>query len=172
MSATSPDIRRFGSFEVDIDTAEVRRQGRRVKLQPQPFELLVLLTERPGSLVTREEIRAQLWPEGTFVDFDQSVSFAVRQIREALGDSAARPVYVETVPRLGFRFVAPVERGAAAPPVADAARPPTATVRLQKAMWQNIAELRLAEARQRRATRIAIGLLVLVLAVLVYVIVR
>jgi len=173
MSSTSRDIRRFGSFELDIDAGQLLRQGRRVKLQPQPFRLLVLLTSQPGSLISRDDIRRQLWPDGTFVDFDQSVSFAVKQVRDALGDSATRPVYVETLPRQGYRFVAPVERVDPAQPAPVAGSPTgTTTVHLQKAMWANIADLRLAEARQRRLTYAVIGLLVLLLASLVYMMLR
>src|SRR5438445_828815 len=113
MSSPRREIRRFGPYELDLDAGEVRENGRRVKLQPQPFKLLVLLTSRPGSLIRREEIRTELWPEGTFVDFDQSVNFAVKQIRDAFGDSANQPVYLETVPRQGYRFVAPVDTGSA-----------------------------------------------------------
>jgi len=170
MSATRREIRRFGPFELDLDAAEVRQEGVRVRLQPQPFRLLVLLTSRPGSLITREEIRTELWPEGTFVDFDQSVNFAVKQIRDAFGDSASRPVYLETVPRQGYRFVAPIDTGPAqaAPPAAPSA-PPVAsnTVRLQKAMWANIAELRVAQTRQRKHMRLVIAGLVVVVVVLV-----
>lgn len=173
MAATPPDIRRFGSFELDIDTGQLRRGGLPVKLQPQPFRLLVLLTSRPGSLVSRDEIRQQLWPDGTFVDFDQSVGFAVKQIRDALGDSAVRPVYLETVPRRGYRFVAAVDRDdePPAPPAAAERQTSATTVRLEKAMWANIAELRVAEARQRRLIHAAIGLLLL-LTVLLYVMLR
>jgi DNA-binding winged helix-turn-helix (wHTH) protein len=173
MSANRSQIRRFGPFELDLDAVEVRQNGLRVRLQPQPFKLLVLLTSRPGSLITREEIRTQLWPEGTFVDFDQSVNFAVKQIRDAFGDSATHPIYVETVPRQGYRFIAPVDAG---PPVA-ASTPggpvPSTTVRLQKAMWANIAELRLAEARQRKQTRLVIaGLVVLLVALVLFILLR
>src|SRR5207253_3488633 len=115
MAPTPPRIRRFGPFELDLDAGELRRDGRRIKVQPQPFRLLVLLTARPGMLITREEIRTELWPEGTFVDFDQSVNFAVKQIRDAFGDSANQPVYLETVPRQGYRFVAPVDAGPPSP---------------------------------------------------------
>ena len=151
---------------------ELRRQGRRLKVQPQPFKLLVLLARRSGSLVGREDIRTELWPDGTFVDFDQSVNFAVRQIRDVLGDSADRPLYVETVPRRGYRFIAPVETGAPAERTPAPVAPQGAvTVRLQKALWSNIAELRMAEERRRRITFGAIiaGAAVLVLLI-VYVV--
>ena len=140
----------FGDFELDIAAGELRRNTRRVKLQPQPFKLLVLLARRAGTLVTRDEIRGELWAAGTFVDFDQSVNFCVRQIRDALRDSADRPLYVETVPKRGYRFIAPVQTREAAvrsvPPLSDG----SASVHLQKALWANIAELRMAERRRRR----------------------
>ena len=176
MPSSPRDIRRFRPFALDIDAADLLRDVRRVKLQPQPFRLLLLLTSRPGSLITREEIRTDLWPEGTFVAFDQAVNFAIKQIRDALGDSADRPTYLETVPRQGYRFVAPII-GAEPPRATPAADPGagtgtgTTTVCLQKAMWANIAELRLAEARQRRMTRLAIaGMIVAILVLVGYVI--
>jgi DNA-binding winged helix-turn-helix (wHTH) protein len=101
---------RFGVFEVDAAKGELRRQGLRVKLNAQPFQVLCLLLERPGELLSREEISRELWPEGTFVDFDHGVNSAVNRIREALGDSASNPRFVETLARRGYRFVAPVER--------------------------------------------------------------
>ena len=100
---------RFGVFEADAATGELRRKGIRVRLSAQPFEMLVLLVERAGELVTREDICQTLWPEGTFVDFDHGVNSAVNRIREALGDTAANPRFVETLARRGYRFVAPVE---------------------------------------------------------------
>jgi DNA-binding winged helix-turn-helix (wHTH) protein len=173
MAATGHEIRRFGPFELDLDAGEVRQNGLRVRLQPQPFKLLVLLTSRPGSLIKREEIRSELWPEGTFVDFDQSVNFAVKQIRDAFGDSASNPTYLETVPRQGYRFVAPVDAGSPAAPLPPA--PPIAsnTVRLQKAMWTNIAELRQAEVRQRKQMRLTIAaLLIALVALALYIVLR
>jgi DNA-binding winged helix-turn-helix (wHTH) protein len=151
-SPSVPATFRFGDFELDADAGELRRNSRRVKLQPQPFKLLLLLVRRPGALVSRDEIRRELWPEGTFVDFDQAVNFAVKQIRDALGDAAERPLYLETVPRRGYRFIAPVNPGEMRPagPV-----PSGTTVHFQKALWTNIAELRMAEARRRRYTVIA-----------------
>jgi DNA-binding winged helix-turn-helix (wHTH) protein len=169
MSSSIPrETYRFGQFELDVDAVELRRQGRRLKVQPQPFKLLVLLARRAGSLVGRDDIRTELWPEGTFVDFDQSVNFAVRQIRDVLGDSADRPLYVETIPRRGYRFIAPVVAGVV-PESAPAAVPlkGETTVRLQKALWSNIAELRMAEERRRRLTVGALVAGALVLAALI-----
>jgi len=101
---------RFGIFDADIATGELRRRGMRVKLNAQPFQVLCMLLERPGELITREEISRELWPDGTFVDFDHGVNSAVNRIREALGDTAGSPRFVETLARRGYRFVAPVER--------------------------------------------------------------
>ncbi len=101
---------RFGVFEVDPPTGELRRQGLRVKLNAQPFQVLCLLLDRPGELLTREEISRELWPDGTFVDYDHGVNSAVNRIREALGDTASSARFIETLARRGYRFVAPVER--------------------------------------------------------------
>ena len=100
----------FGSFEVDLRERKLTKMGSRIRLQGQPFRILVLLLERPGQLVTREEIRQELWPQDVFVDFDAALNTAVRKLRDALGDSADNPRFLETVPRLGYRFVAPVAR--------------------------------------------------------------
>ncbi len=99
----------FGPFHLDLATGELQRSGIAVRLQPQPSKLLVLLVQRAGELVTRDEIRQHVWDTGTFVDFDQSVNFCVRQIRSALHDNADTPCYLETLPRRGYRFVAPVQ---------------------------------------------------------------
>lgn len=101
---------RFGAFEADAATGELRRQGVRVRIHAQPFQVLMMLVERQGEVVTREEISGELWPEGTFVDYEHGVNSAVNRIREALGDKAASPRFVETLARKGYRFVAPVER--------------------------------------------------------------
>ncbi len=101
---------RFGVFDADTATGELRRQGLRVKLNTQPFQVLCMLLARPGELLTREEISRELWPDGTFVDFDHGVNSAVNRIREALGDTAVSPRFVETLARRGYRFIAPVER--------------------------------------------------------------
>ena len=110
MSNPAPrDVRyRFGPFELDPSQGRLSRSGSRVKLQDLPLRLLVLLVERPSEIVTREELRQRLWPEDTFVEFDNSLGVAVRKLREALRDNADAPRYVETVPRRGYRFVAPV----------------------------------------------------------------
>ncbi len=101
---------RFGAFEADARTGELRRQGLRIKLHSQPLQLLFLLLERPGELLTREEISRELWPDGTFVDYEHGVNSAMNRIREALGDKASHPRFIETLARRGYRFVAPVER--------------------------------------------------------------
>jgi Tol biopolymer transport system component/DNA-binding winged helix-turn-helix (wHTH) protein len=100
----------FGVFEVDLRAGELRRNGRKAKIQNQPFQILAMLLERPGEVVTREEMRTRLWPAETFVDFDHGLNSAVRRLRDALGDSAEKPTYVETLGRRGYRFIFPVER--------------------------------------------------------------
>jgi Tol biopolymer transport system component/DNA-binding winged helix-turn-helix (wHTH) protein len=102
-----PRIVRFGIFEANLAASELRRDGTLVKLQDQPFRLLALLLERPGAIVTREELRAALWPDGSFVDFEYGVNTAIKKVRYALGDSADNPRFVQTLPRKGYRFIAP-----------------------------------------------------------------
>ncbi len=99
---------RFGVFELDVPSGELRKDGRLVNLAPQPFRILALLAVRPGELVTREEIRLQVWGNDTFVDFDKGLNFAIKRIREALGDDANSPRYIQTLPRRGYRFLPPV----------------------------------------------------------------
>jgi cholera toxin transcriptional activator len=108
---SSPDrkILRFGVFEVDSATGVLRKNGTRIRLQEQPFQILVYFLDRAGEVVTREELRQKLWPADTFVDFDHSLNTAVNKLREALGDSASSPRYVETLARRGYRFLAPVQ---------------------------------------------------------------
>jgi TolB-like protein/DNA-binding winged helix-turn-helix (wHTH) protein/Flp pilus assembly protein TadD len=101
---------RFGQFEVDLDARELRKAGIRIKIHEQPFQVLEALLERPGELVTRDELRHRIWPEDTFVDFDQSLNKAVNRVRTALGDNAANPRFVETLSRRGYRLLVPVER--------------------------------------------------------------
>jgi TolB-like protein/DNA-binding winged helix-turn-helix (wHTH) protein/Tfp pilus assembly protein PilF len=100
---------RFGSFEMDLRAGELRKHGVRIRLQTQPFQILGMLLERPGEVVTREELRQALWPGDTFVDFDHGLNNAINRLREALGDSAESPRFLETLPRRGYRFIAPVE---------------------------------------------------------------
>jgi Tol biopolymer transport system component/DNA-binding winged helix-turn-helix (wHTH) protein len=100
---------RFGVYEVDLVTEELRKSGLKIRLSGQPFQILAMLLERPGLVVTREELQKKLWPDGTFVDFDHSLNTAINKIREVLGDSAEHPRYVETLARRGYRFIAPVE---------------------------------------------------------------
>jgi len=106
---SSARILRFGVFEVDLRACELRKNGLRLKLSEQPFQVLVLLLEKPGEIVTREELRARLWQGDTFVDFDHGLNNGVMRLREVLGDSSENPRFVETVPRRGYRFIAPVE---------------------------------------------------------------
>jgi cholera toxin transcriptional activator len=102
-------IARFGVFELDLNAGELRKSGVKLRLQGQPFQVLALLLERAGEVVTREELRQKLWPSDTFVDFDHSVNTAINKLREVLGDSASSPRYVETLARRGYRFIAPVQ---------------------------------------------------------------
>jgi cholera toxin transcriptional activator len=113
---------RFGVFEADPATGELRKQGMRVKINAQPFQLLCLLLEQPGQVLTREEISRKLWPSDTFVDFEHGVNSAINRIREALGDTAASPRFVETLARRGYRFVAPVEQFSGSGSVAPSGR--------------------------------------------------
>src|SRR5277367_5803843 len=99
---------RFGVFEVELRAGELRKKGTRLRLQGQPYMLLVTLLKQQGEVVTREELRRVLWPEDTFIDFDHSLGTAVNKLREVLGDSAANPRFIETIPRRGYRFIAPV----------------------------------------------------------------
>ncbi len=122
---------RFGVFEVDRGSGELRKRGVRIRLQEQPLKILMLLLDRPGEIVTREQLRQILWPEGTFVDFEHSLNAAVAKLRQSLGDSAENPRFVETISRRGYRFIAPVEEFSASaagqttardPPVAEPVR--------------------------------------------------
>ena len=98
----------FGVFELDLDSGELRKAGRLVRLRPQPFRVLAALAGRPGVALTRDELRAQIWADDTFVDYDQGLNYCVKEIRAALGDSAASPRWVETLPRRGYRFIGPI----------------------------------------------------------------
>jgi cholera toxin transcriptional activator len=109
-SSSAGKIVRFGVFIADLSAGELHKNGVRVRLQEQPFQVLAYFLERPGEVVTRGDLRQKLWPADTFVDFDHSLNTAVNKVREALGDSASSPRYVETLARRGYRFLAPVER--------------------------------------------------------------
>ena len=108
MSGNARPIR-FGVFEADPHTGELRKQGVRIKLRDQPFQILLLLLGRPGEVVSRDELQEQLWPGDTFVDFDRSLNKAVNHLRDALGDSAESPRFIETLPKRGYRFIASVD---------------------------------------------------------------
>src|SRR3954469_12565822 len=114
MSSNGSRVIRFGVFELDPQAGELRRNGSRVRLQEQPLQVLTVLLERPGEVVARDELQKRLWPADTFVDFDHSLNAAIRRLRDALGDSAENPRFVETVARRGYRFLAPVSIDSAA----------------------------------------------------------
>jgi DNA-binding winged helix-turn-helix (wHTH) protein len=101
---------RFGVFELDAHSGELRKQGVKIKLQEQPFQILLVLLEQAPELVTKEELQKRIWPADTFVDFDTGLYNAIKKLREALGDEAGTPRYVETVPKRGYRFIAPFNR--------------------------------------------------------------
>src|ERR1700758_4544567 len=103
---------RFGAFELDRDAGELRRQGARLKWQQQPLQMLQVLRQRPGEVVTREELQQKIWPSDTFVDFDHGINNAIKRLREALGDTADTPLYIETLPRRGYRFIGKIEKEA------------------------------------------------------------
>jgi cholera toxin transcriptional activator len=122
-------IARFGVFELDLSAGELRKSGVKLRLQDQPFQVLTLLLERAGEVVTREELQQKLWPSDTFVDFDHSLNTAINKVREALGDSASSPRYVETLARRGYRFIYPLQPETPAEPTppapaASAPQPP------------------------------------------------
>src|SRR5262245_25272743 len=110
MTDASSPIRvvRFSVFEADLRSGELRRSGVKIRVQDQPFRLLCFLLEHPGEVVTREELRSQLWPSDTFVDFEHGLNNTVKRLRDALGDTADTPRYIETLPKRGYRFIAPL----------------------------------------------------------------
>src|SRR5436309_1483593 len=122
-AVASANIFRFGLFEADPARGTLTRNGLRIKLQDQPFRVLLILLERPGEIVTREELRQKLWAEGTFVDFDGSLNVILKKLRAAIEDDSDNPRFIETVPRRGYRFIAPVSARAGTP-----VAPQTATV--------------------------------------------
>jgi DNA-binding winged helix-turn-helix (wHTH) protein len=169
---TSPHpLLRFGQFELDLEAGELRHEGRGVRIPPQPFKLLGLFATQPGKLITREDIRAALWTDDTFIDFEQGVNFAIKQVREALKDDSERPLYVLTVPKRGYKFIAPVQIGAPGPPTVGAGGTRTSLdLKLQKLLWSNVAELRMREERRRARTRVGLIAAAIVAAILTLVI--
>ena len=139
----TPPPLRFASFELDIRSRELRTGAKRIRLQEQPFEILRLMLERPGVVVTREELCRRLWPSGTFVDFEHSLNAAVKRLRAALGDDAEHPRFVETLPRRGYRFIAAVNGSASSTSSAPApviARHVAARIRLAVLPFSNLGE--------------------------------
>lgn len=114
---------RFGSFQLDLRAREVRRNGVKVKVPDQSIQVLAMLLEHPGDVVTREELHEKLWPNGTIVEFDHSINAAIMRLRQALEDSAEEPRYVETLPRIGYRFIGAVEQSPAGDAVAPSEKP-------------------------------------------------
>src|SRR5438105_14378862 len=106
----STEVLRFGLFEFELRSGELRKQGRKIRLEGQPVQVLIKLLARPGELVTREELQKELWPSDTFVNFEQSLNAAVKRLRQALGDDPGNARFVETLARRGYRFIAPVGR--------------------------------------------------------------
>ena len=146
VSQECPQIYRFGDFEVDLPTHELRRNGARIRLQEQPYQVLRLLLERGGAVVTRDDLRQRIWPSSVFVDFDHGLNNAIARLREALGDAATTPRFIETIPRVGYRFidivtVAPAESTGAvsAPPAQGSASPPPASIRWRLGRWLALA---------------------------------
>ena len=160
-------IARFGTFEVDFDSGEIRKAGFRIRVQQQPFKVLVALLEQPGAVVTREELRARIWPTASFGDFDQAVNVAVAKLRIALGDSAENPRFIQTVPRRGYRFVAPVQREGVA---VEMSASPAAS---ESPAW-NIAEPPRSHQRPRSdyRTNVVMAALALILIAVAYLIFR
>jgi cholera toxin transcriptional activator len=109
VSPDQPRLYRFGLYEADVRSGELRKSGVKQKIQGQPFEVLVALLERPNEVITRDELRARLWPQDTFVDFDHSLNTAINKVRDVLGDTAGNPRFLETLPKRGYRFIAPVQ---------------------------------------------------------------
>lgn len=158
---------RFGPFELNTDEESLARNGNRVKVQDLPYRLLVMLLERPGEIVTREEVRRRLWPENTFVEFDNSLGVAIRKVRDSLKDDAEAPHYVETVPRRGYRFLAPVT-------VLDPVRspdphPPTVPGTKESAVSSPIGTIEAAPSLRRRKYWPTVALAVLLVGVAIYI---
>src|SRR6266571_2219210 len=136
---------RFATFEVDLHSGELHKQGIKIKLHDQPFQVLAMLLEHPGELVTREQLHQRLWPSDTFVDFDVGLNSAIKRLRDALGDSPESPRYIETLPRRGYRFIACVED--AIPAIAPGPLPRIGTEQAEAASVAKPAEDALAAAK-------------------------
>jgi DNA-binding winged helix-turn-helix (wHTH) protein len=172
---------RFGDYEADLRAAELRRKGNRLKLQMQPFQVLVALLERPKDVVTREELRQRLWPEDTFVDFDHGLNTAVAKLRDVLGDSASAPRYIETIAKRGYRFLAEVqtqEEQPISPPLRvpqtavgehTPGNPPVAEPSAVEQTLPSSPELRVADPTLPRASR-ATSRALFILAQIMYVV--
>ena len=152
----TPSILRFGVFELDPEAGQLYRNGRLVRMQPKPFKLLCLLADKAGTLVTRDQIQKELWSSDTFVDFEQGVNFAIKQVREALGEDADRPLYIQTVPKRGYRFLAPVERASDEEDADEALFRPRTDGRLNKLLWMHVTELKLLESRRLERRKLAV----------------
>ncbi|HXR40716.1 MAG TPA: winged helix-turn-helix domain-containing protein [Terracidiphilus sp.] len=158
-SATSQNrVFRFGLYEADAAAGELRKSGRKLKLQEQPFRVLLLLLQRPGAIVTREEVRQALWPADTFVDFDHGLNTAVNKLRDALDDTASNPRFIETLARRGYRFIAPVDMvgGEPAPASPRAAEAPSQSSASRSSLLTHPDELPIAS---RGTVRLLFGLI-------------
>ena len=142
-STVGPGRFQFGTFELDVRSGELRKAGVRIGLQEQSLQVLTLLLERPGDLVTRDELRQRLWPTGTFVDFDHGLNAVINRLRDTLGDSADSPRFIETVPRRGYRFIAPVD----GPRVAARTEDPASLAVSRPRTWQRPSAYRLQARR-------------------------
>ena len=142
-----PNRVRVGAFEFDLKAGELRAGDRKVRLQEQPFQILLMLVERSGGLVTREEIQKKLWPNDTVVEFDHSIHTAINKLRQAFGDSAEDPKYIETVARRGYRLMVPVERMEASPasPSLDVAAPPVPEPSTSSLIGKKVSHYRVLE---------------------------
>ena len=163
---------RFGPFEVDVDTQELRKHGVRLRIPGQSFKVLQMLLTRPGNLVTREEMQKTLWPSDTFVDFDHGLSAAVNRLRDALGDSADEPHYIETLPRRGYRFVGVIETPKPATELGTAKPEPAAAQPFPVEIASTSAQPSTASARARTPKRFAVlvltGISCLVIVLIAY----
>src|SRR5215813_4946457 len=154
---------RFGLFEADLEKRLLLKGGLRVKLQDQPFQVLALLLERPGEVVTREQIRQTLWPANTFVEFDDGLNTAMKKLRVALGDSAENPRFIETIPRRGYRFLAPVTIPAAAEQPARA--PSTSTLPSEIVIAERKRSRLVIEKTTQKSTRVLAGIVLALVAI-------